>query len=344
MLWQYYAEIGWVTSLAVFYGISVFMEKKAAMRGTNREPLSPVADRSLRLFFLFILSAPVIYIHPYIFGPIVLLYLPSFIDQGEKTGKRVSSVVKNAFIWRWIAKYFSLSVVAAGEKLDPKKSYIIGCHPHGFLPIGTMVNCLTNITKVNETFLNGVPVRTLAASFCFYIPIYRDIVLGGGVIDAARYNARAALDEGYSIILVPGGATEGLYAHPGPQRLVLRKRHGFVKLAIETGAHLVPAFSFGETDCYRQLSSKWPWVKKFQHKFQRIFGLSLPLVTNIIPRRTKITTVFGAPIPVEKNENPTHEQVDAVLEKYIKALHELFDAHAEKYIKDPEHRKLIIVQ
>lgn len=37
-----------------------------------------------------------------------------------------------------------------------------------------------------------VNFRTLAATFCFYIPLYRDMLLYGGVVDAARYSARLA--------------------------------------------------------------------------------------------------------------------------------------------------------
>jgi hypothetical protein len=35
-----------------------------------------------------------------------------------------------------------------------------------------------------------------------------------------------------------------------------------------------------------------------RQKFQNIFGLSAPLVTNIFPRPCHVTTVVGEPIPV----------------------------------------------
>lgn len=334
----------WIGSLVTFYGVTVFMEKRAAMRGTHRAPMSPAVDKGLRLFFLFLLTFPAMSLFPKVCIPIVLVYLPTFIDGGEKTGKRMSKRFKQMFIWRFFARYFQLEVVATGGKLDPKKSYIIALHPHGFLPFGTMVNVLTNVSNVDEKFLNGVPLRSLAASFCFYIPIYRDIILAGGIMDAARYNARQALHLGNSIALVPGGASEGLYAHPGTHKLILKKRLGFIKLAMEEGVDVVPAYSFGETDCYSQLSSKLgPGVKAFQSKFQRIFGLSLPLVTNIIPRRTKITTVFGKPMKIKHNKKPTDEEVRAVLDEYIERITQLFNENAATYIANPEHRKLEII-
>ena len=50
-----------------------------------------------------------------------------------------------------------------------------------------------------------------------------------------------------------GGAEESLNARPGIYKLVLKNRKGFVRIAIETGASLVPVFSFGEVEVYDQM-------------------------------------------------------------------------------------------
>lgn len=52
---------------------------------------------------------------------------------------------------------------------------------------------------------------------------------------------------GRGITIVVGGARESLDAQPHSLRLVLKRRKGFVKLAIRTGADLVPVLSFGGT-------------------------------------------------------------------------------------------------
>ncbi len=51
-------------------------------------------------------------------------------------------------------------------------------------------------------------------------------------------------------MLAIGGATESLYAGPGTMDLVLRRRKGFVRVALQTGASLVPVINFGENDVY----------------------------------------------------------------------------------------------
>lgn len=52
---------------------------------------------------------------------------------------------------------------------------------------------------------------------------------------------------GRGITIVVGGARESLDAQPHSLRLVLKRRKGFVKLAIRTGADLVPVLAFGGT-------------------------------------------------------------------------------------------------
>jgi hypothetical protein len=144
-----------------------------------------------------------------------------------------------------------------------------------------------------------------------------------------------------------------LYAHPNTNVLYLRKRQGFIKLAMETGAQLVPVFSFGETDTFRQMSTDYAvcaslplWRRLIsltmsnvaagcalgQANFpipQRVLTyspattfvltlalvlchrFSLPLISNIIPLPCNVTTVVGRPIPVERVEKPTDQEVCA---------------------------------
>jgi len=50
-------------------------------------------------------------------------------------------------------------------------------------------------------------------------------------------------------------------------------------------------------------------INNFKRKFQAIFGISLPLITNIIPRKCPITVLVGAPIDVKQVDEPSKEQV-----------------------------------
>lgn len=52
-----------------------------------------------------------------------------------------------------------------------------------------------------------------------------------------------------------GGAEEALEARPGHNVLTLRHRKGFIKVALQTGAQLVPMYSFGENNLFYQVSA-----------------------------------------------------------------------------------------
>eukprot|EP00756_Hemistasia_phaeocysticola_P022067 Hpha_TRINITY_DN15810_c2_g5::TRINITY_DN15810_c2_g5_i1::g.191357::m.191357/K14457/MOGAT2, MGAT2; 2-acylglycerol O-acyltransferase 2 len=327
----------YILLLAFAYGLLVFMEKAAALRGSHRKPLPAWVDKGLRMFFLFCYTAPLLMLSPTFGTIIVLAYLPYYLDGSEKLSSalegrlgREGKYLRNWIVWRWFAKRWNLKLHREAE-LPKDQQYIIGMHPHGVLPFGGMINMVSEATDSDP--LPGIKIRTLAASFCFYVPLYRDLILSGGVIDAARYNAQKALKSSFSILLYPGGATEALYAGPGKNIVVIRKRRGFVKLALETGASLVPAYTFGENDGFSVINDEGmpSWLNKARNKWQAIFGFSLPLLTTPIPRKCNMDTVVGAPIPVERVEQPSDEQVQALLDKYIDALTTLYSKNADRF-------------
>lgn len=121
-------------------------------------------------------------------------------------------------------------------------------------------------------------------------------------------------------VIVLGGAEESLDAHPGKFTLFIRQRKGFVKIALTHGAYLVPVFSFGENELFKQVSNpEGSWLRNVQEKLQKIMGFALPLFHargifqynfGLIPYRKPIHTVVGRPIPVRQTLNPTSEQIE----------------------------------
>ena len=68
--------------------------------------------------------------------------------------------------------------------------------------------------------------------------LYRDIIMNLGVVEATRDGIKYVLTQkgaGHSIALVVGGAAEIMYCRPDSYVLVLQRRKGFIKLALETG-------------------------------------------------------------------------------------------------------------
>ena len=131
---------------------------------------------------------------------------------------------------------------------------------------------------------------------------------------------------GRAITIVVGGARESLDALPGSLQLVLKRRKGFIKLAIRTGADLVPVLSFGENDLYEQVpSDRHPLIHKFQMLVKYTMGFTVPLFhargvfnydVGMMPYRRPLNIVVGRPIQVVQPHN-----TDELDDNYINELH-----------------------
>lgn len=103
----------------------------------------------------------------------------------------------------------------------------------------------------------------------------------------------------------------------------------------------MPVFSFGENDIYRQVENpRGSRLRRFQETMKAFTGFSPPIfygrgllqyTWGYVPFRTRIATVVGAPIRVEKTENPTEEEVNLLHEKYIASLTQLFQEHKTRF-------------
>ena len=124
---------------------------------------------------------------------------------------------------------------------------------------------------------------------------------------------------------------------------MLKKRKGFVRVAIETGTSLVPVFSFGENEVYNvKESPEDSKLRKFQNKVKKLTNFGLPIINGrgifnysfgLMPHRKAIYTVVGAPINVTQNSSPSNQEIDDLHELYIKKLTALFDEHKTKYLE-----------
>ncbi|CAF98548.1 unnamed protein product, partial [Tetraodon nigroviridis] len=155
---------------------------------------------------------------------------------------------------------------------------------------------------------------------------------------------------GNAVIIVIGGAAESLQCAPGRNSVTLKKRKGFVRLALQKGnvrasvltSDLVPVYSFGENDAYKQVifeeGSYWRIWQKRLHKLLGFApclfhgcGLFFTNSCGIVPFCKPITTVVGEPITVPKMEDPTEEMVDLYHEMYIRSLLNLFDKYKTRF-------------
>lgn len=211
-----------------------------------------------------------------------------FLDPAPERGGRKFQSVRSWAFWNLFASYFPISLIKTVD-LPADRKYIFGYHPHGIIGMGAVANFGTEATGFSEKF-PGLNPHLLTLKTNFAIPFYRDLILSLGIcsvsikscISILKAKNCLAVDlannhgEGNCLVIVVGGAAESLSAHPGTADLTLKRRLGFIKLAIREGADLVPIFSFGENDIYAQLSnSQGTALYTLQKKFQSLFGFTL---------------------------------------------------------------------
>lgn len=74
-----------------------------------------------------------------------------------------------------------------------------------------------------------------------------------------------------------GGALEVLDTIPNRMSLTLKKRKGFVRLALKNGASLVPVISFGENDLFQTMHEEDSLYNRIQEKIVKLIGMPLPM-------------------------------------------------------------------
>eukprot|EP00878_Enallax_costatus_P002787 GHUV01002978.1.p1 GENE.GHUV01002978.1~~GHUV01002978.1.p1 ORF type:complete len:582 (+),score=78.61 GHUV01002978.1:672-2417(+) len=153
--------------------------------------------------------------------------------------------------------------------------YIFGCHPAGVLSRGAFHTFALRGWKSPVSSVQGL--RFAIGSQLFYTPILliREFLIMAGCIPADKTTLLHHLKSGNSVALTPGGFKE--LQHVRTNNIVLQKRKGFVALALETGAQLVPVLCVGEQnvvipprkagESYRYKGMKWGiWAFLLAHR------------------------------------------------------------------------------
>ncbi len=115
-----------------------------------------------------------------------------------------------------------------------------------------------------------------------------------GVEGSDPKNVRRLMNQQRNLMLVPGGYEEATLTEKGRDKVFIKKRKGFVKLALEYGYYLIPVYTFGESSLYSTLSI--PKLGLMLNKL-KIPGLLMYSRNGILPdHNVKLTTVVGKPI------------------------------------------------
>ncbi|WFD43853.1 2-acylglycerol O-acyltransferase [Malassezia psittaci] len=266
------------------------------------------------------------------FWLITVPYMTWFLvfDRAAVSGGRRSARLRNSVIYRLMREYFPVRLINKAP-LPPDRPYLFGYHPHGIIGMGAVISFGTEACGFSEKFPGITPsLLTLASNF--KIPLYRDYLLGLGFSSVSRNSCENILRKGpgSAIVIVVGGAQESLKSRPGVMNLTLEHRKGFVRVAMRTGADLVPTLGFGENELFNQANNQeGTWLYRLQQILKHSLGFTVPAIAGrgllhdsfgLMPYQRPITIVTGEPVQVLHTENPTEEEVDEMHKRYIQAL------------------------
>lgn len=206
---------------------------------------------------------------------------------------------------------------------------VLAVHPHG---VASDYRIL-----LDGMLYEALPKRevlALSASVLFYIPMVRELALWTRCVDARKVVAARALKHRKSLMVIPGGEQEQIRTVEGKEEVFLQKRMGFIKLALEQNAAVVPCYAFGCVDLYSTYTNLFfkprEWLRK-------TLGVCIPMyrgALGFLPLRKPVHLVLGAPLelpPLTKPGQPTEEEVQMAHGKYVEALKNLYDEEKHRF-------------
>ena len=274
---------------------------------------------------------------PYLIVMLQLAYLPTYIGDPRRTGRRRWWNLRGTWVFDELAAYWYVKIIRE-QKLLAGEKHIFGYHPHGLFPMGA--SYIHNTAQWIRLFPDITPY-TLSATITHIVPMLRDVTQFNGGLEVTRASFANALINFGDVLLVPGGQGETFLESDDPYENLLSAKHkGFVRLALQSAMDnpteqikLVPIYAFGESD---MLYNAFPASLSLQRWFASKFRLNpafLPVGRfNLagVPRRVPITFAVGSavPVPVIKHgSEPTEAQIDLLASRYYSAVEETFERH-----------------
>lgn len=220
-----------------------------------------------------------------------------------------------------IRKTFQIDV----KEPIPEKSINIW-HPHGISGVTPVIHNGYRITSSEYK-----PTKGVVHYGYFMLPFIRDIIPLLNAIPSDEYSIRDTL-KSESISITLGGVDEMSRGSSRHLQLVIRKRRGIFKIALEMGIPLVPVLTYGEQEVFPESHLEILKVyNDFLYHYFR-FKLPFPTIESILnwSRLSQtplepIRTYTGKPVLTKKILNPTEKQVKKLREVYIQRVRNLFN-------------------
>ena len=137
-----------------------------------------------------------------------------------------SSFVRSGRIFTHFRNYFPITLYPPAARLDPRRSYILGYHPHGIISVGAITAFATTACGGDRILGAGLVSHLVTLDTQFRVPFWNVLLLGCGVVDSSRGCIDRLLSgPGNVVCIVLGGASESLDAYvpaalPHPEQFI----------------------------------------------------------------------------------------------------------------------------
>jgi len=225
------------------------------------------------------------------------------------------------------------------EEIRKGKNYLCVFQPHGALSFAGIASAV----NAPAEFQGHGNFPTAVADALLHTPLLKHVLGVFGLISASKASMKKTLKKPGAqgcVVLYVGGMAELFLSCENEERLYLKNRKGFVKLALQEGVDVLPVYLFGNTT----VLSVWknPILATISRKLQ----VSLTYIWGRwflpIPRDCKLMYVTGQPLGMPQIANPTQADIDKWHAKYCDEVRRLFDTYKER-VPEYKHKKLEIV-
>ncbi|KAF4041799.1 Diacylglycerol acyltransferase domain-containing protein [Phytophthora infestans] len=215
--------------------------------------------------------------------------------------------------------------------VKPNESAMFAFHPHSVLSNGWVAN------GANHMSFEQADCRWLVAENLFGVPLMRDLLNWMDFSSVAKSTFQQRMSNRQNVCLIPGGFEEATLYERGKHRVYIKKRFGFIKLALQYGYKVHPVYTFGEEYAYHT----FPYLLKLRLKLNEfkipgVFFFGLPHCFFLPRTDVDLITVVGEPLVLPRIEQPTKEDVQKYQGQYVEALQKLFNKYKSVYAVDPQ--------
>ncbi|KAL4803377.1 diacylglycerol acyltransferase-domain-containing protein [Aspergillus unguis] len=327
------------------------MDKKNKSLFRRLAEILAVTFMSNTWFVLPLLGYSLLFVpHVRILFIMYLVHIKFLSNAHKTTNTSRSNWFRSSWLFQLHTSYFPLSLYRS-VPLSPRKKYIFGGHPHGIACHGLVGAFSADASGFKELF-PGIKNTMLVKDAFFTSPFVREYLFWRGQSGVSKdsciqHLTRGGYDlrgMGNAITISIGGSREYNVARPGTMGVVIKVRKGFIRLAVETGADLVPVLVFGENDLFEPLDVARDtkgfslkglvaaaWEKAVGHRV----AFSLGRFNIFCPFRKPLHVVVGKPVEVKKQRFDVKEEyVQELQDKYIDELKSIWNNWRGRFEED----------